>query len=152
MYRELLAVCRNYDAPPEQLWPVVADLAGYAEHVTGLTSSEVLSGEGNGARRECLTVKGERWTETVTEWQDGRSFEIEVDCDTYPAPLRQVFRRFTASWKVESEGTGSRVCIHFKPDVRGGWLLWPIVKLGARQTRKDLEYTLNSYELAVATV
>lgn len=149
MRRELLVVCRDFPTSADALWPVVADLSGYAHHVTGLESSPVISGVGLGAVRECNTTKDENWSERVSVWDEGRRYEIEVDTSTYPAPLKQLFRRFTGVWEVDPNAGGCRVCIRFVPDVRGGWLVWPLVKLGARQSRKDLEHTLTSYGNAV---
>ncbi len=145
MRRELLAVSRDYPQPADELWPVVADLDGYARHVTGLESTPLISGDGLGAIRECNTTTSQNWSERVSVWEPRRRYEIEVDTATYPTPLRQLFRRFTGIWEIEPVGDGCRVWIRFVPDVRGGWLVWPIVVLGARQSRRDLDFTLQSY-------
>ncbi len=151
MRKELMTVCRDYEQSAERLWAVVSDIDRYADHVTGLKASPVLSGDGEGAVRQCRTIKDETWSETVSRWVDGELYEIEVDASTYPFPLRQVFRRFTGTWRVEPRGEGSKVCMTFTPDVRGGYAVWPLVVLGARQTRRDLEYTLESYGRAAAS-
>lgn len=145
MRRELLRVCRDYQLAAEALWPVVADLDGYADHVTGLAATEVVSGSGQGATRTCRTIKDETWSEVVAVWEPGRRYIVEVDTATYPFPLKQLFRRFTGTWEVTPTPSGCRVCITMVPDVRAGWLLWPLVKLGARQSRADLGFTLESY-------
>ncbi|MEE8601714.1 SRPBCC family protein [Euzebya tangerina] len=146
MRRQLLSICREYDRPTAAMWAVVSDLDSYADHVEALASTPVLRGSGVGAVRQCVTTSDQRWQETVTAWDDGRSYEIEVDTSTYPVVLRGVFRRFTGVWRVEPVGEdGSRVCMDFIADVRGGCLLWPLVRLAARATRKDLEATLESY-------
>lgn len=145
MKKTLLDVCQNYDQPAEVLWDVVADLDRYADHVTGLVSSPVLSGSKQGAVRECNTTKGETWSESVVEWVEGSHYVIEVDTSTYPAPLRQLFREFSATWTVKPTSKGCEVSITMTPDVRGGWLVWPVVALAARKTENDLKHTLKSY-------
>ena len=148
MKKELLHVCLDYEVSATELWPIVADLNAYADHVTGLASTEVTSGSGVGATRTCRTVKGETWSEVVAVWEPGQRFVMEVDTATYPFPLKQLFRAFTATWELTPTPSGSQVCITFFPNVRAGWLLWPLVKFGARQSRRDLEYTLESYRSA----
>lgn len=148
MRRELLAVSADYRHPPEVMWPIVSDLSGYADHVTDLESSPVLSGSGAGAMRQCNTTGGDQWTEEVSQWHEGVSFELEVDTSTYPTPLRQLFRRFTGKWEVRPHDAGSQVQMTFVPDVRGGWLVWPLVVAGSRRTRRDLLDTLDSYGAA----
>ncbi len=150
MRRELLTVSRDVDASPAEVWPVIADIGGYADHVTDLATTHVLEGSGEGAVRECVTTKDERWREDVTVWRPNETYEVEVRTDTYPVPLQQVFRRFTGVWSVEPLGDGARVTISFIADVRGGWPMWRLLLLGMGSHRANLDATLRSYQSAIA--
>ncbi len=150
MRRELLSVTHEYDASPEEMWPVFADLVGYAKHVDDLRSTNVLQGAGLGAVRECVTTKDERWKEDVSVWKPFETYEVEVRTDTYPLPLKQIFRRFTGVWTIEPvSGGGSKATIRFIADVRGGWPAVQLLRLGMGSHRANLIRTLESYGNAV---
>jgi hypothetical protein len=141
---------RTYDVAPESMWPVVADLDGYADHVAGLAATTVLSGDGLGAVRQCTTTRNDSWTERVSDWQPARSYTLTVDTAGYPLPLRWLFRAFQGTWTLERVGAGSEVTIRFTADVRGGLLTRPLIALMARTSRRHLEDTLTSYGRAAA--
>ena len=136
---------RIYDLAPELLWPIIADLDGYADHVDGLSATTVVSGDGLGAVRQCTTTKNDSWTERVSDWQPGRTYTLTVDTSTYPVPLRQLFRTFQGTWTLHPAGAGSRVHIRFAAHVRGGVLTRPLVAVMARASSRHLEKTLTSY-------
>ena len=146
-----LTATRTYDAAPETMWAVIADLDGYADHVGGLAITEVVDGSNLGAQRRCETTGGDDWYERVVAWDEGRRYDIEVDTSTYPTVLRSVFSSFRGTWTVEPEADGSRVTIDFTGTVRGGRLAASVVQRMARRNQQDIEATLVSYGEAVRT-
>jgi hypothetical protein len=142
----VLEVSRDTDLPADVVWPVIADLDGYADHVTSLTSTTVVDGDRDGARRRCTDVRGRDWEETCVLWEDGRRYVIDVDVATYPADLRTLFRSFTGTWEVEPRSDGSTMRVRFEGDVRGGRVGAAVVSRMAAGVRRDLERTLASYE------
>lgn len=144
-----LQIHRDYDLPASALWPIVANLSGYAAHVGGLRST-VATGDGPDETRVCTDVKGRNWSERVSAWEEGHSYQVDVDTASYPIPLRQLFRRFTGTWTVEPRGESCRVTIRFDADVRAPF--GPIVRLMAKSSADDLEQTLASYGRAAAQV
>lgn len=152
-----LTVTRDYDLPADALWPVVADLDAYASHSDELARTEILSGGSGcdvsvGAVRRCTTGAGDSWTERVAAWSPGRSYRLDVDTDTYPFPLRQLFPTFAGTWTVDPTTTGSRVTIEFEARVRGGWMARPVVAIMRRKATRQLEDTLDSYGRVAAAV
>lgn len=144
-----LEVERVTDLPADVLWPVIADLDGYAGHAPSLSSTTVLAGAGDGARRRCVDARGRAWEETCVLWEEGRRYAVDVDVATYPVDLRAIFRTFRGTWEVEPrpEG-GSTMRMRFSGDVRGGRAGRAIVDRMAASARRDLEATLTSYERA----
>lgn len=139
---------RTFGMSPDVIWPIVADLDGYSDHVANLAVTEVLSGQGVGAVRRCENDRGQDWREAVVEWEDGRRYVIDVDTTTYPAPLRQMFRRFRGTWTVDPAPEGCEVTIRFDADIRGGPLGTALVRRMARSAERDLESILDSYGAA----
>lgn len=142
-----LEVARDSDLPVEAIWPIVADLDGYAAHVPTLSSTRVIDGARDGARRRCVDARGRDWEETCVLWEQGRRYTVEVDVSTYPPDLRAVFRSFRGTWDVVPRPDGgSTIRIRFDGDVRGGRAGAALVKRMAARATRDLEATLDSYE------
>ena len=142
---------RRYGVPAGTMWRIVADLDGYAEHVHNLAVTEVVSGSGEGALRRCENDRGQDWRESVATWDDGRQYVIEVDTTTYPAPLRQMFKRFRGTWTVTPESDGCEVSIRFDAEIRGGPIGSAVVSRMAKSAEDDLESILDSYGAAAGS-
>ncbi len=143
-----LEVSHRCDLPPAQLWPIISDLDAYADHADGLAETRVTDGSGPTAVRSCTDTRGGTWREAVSEWVEGERYTITVDTDTYPAPLRAMFRAFRGTWSVEPDGDGSIVRMAFDADIRGGALGRAMVGPMKRKAEKDVAATLRSYEHA----
>lgn len=151
MGRVTLEVERDTDLPAAVLWPIVADLDGFADHVASLSDTTVVAGAGDGARRRCVDGRGRDWEETCTLWEEGRRYVVEVDVSTYPADLRAMFRSFRGTWEVVPRpGGGSTIRLRFDGDVRGGRVGASVANRMAARARPDLEATLDSYVRAAA--
>ncbi len=100
---------RHVAAPPEIVWPVIADQQGYADVADNLSRVEVLAGDGLGMARRCYDNKGRGWNETCVLWDEGRAYSFEVDTSDYPYPLREV----RGTWAVDPEGPGSVITMTF---------------------------------------
>ena len=144
-----LTATRVYDATPDAMWSIVSDLDGYADHVGGLAITEVIDGHALGAVRRCETTRGDDWSEIVSEWDEGRRYVIDVETSTYPTVLRSIFTAFRGVWTVAPEGSGSRVTITFRGQVRGGPVAAAAVQRMAKRNLRDIEDTLASYGAAV---
>jgi hypothetical protein len=42
--------------------------------------------------RRCYDGRGRGWDEVCTLWEEGRRYQMRVRTETYPFPLRQMFR------------------------------------------------------------
>ena len=124
-------------------WSVVADLDGYHRHVPGLVRSDIVSGAGVGAVRECEDTAGGTWRETVTEWVPGRRVRVDVDVATYPSRFRALFHGFTGEWWTDD----GRVGIRFTATMRNG-MGWMASQVEDHLDR-DLPGILESYESAI---
>ncbi len=101
---------RAVAAPPEIVWPVIADQAGYADVADNLSRVELVAGEGLGMARRCYDNKGRGWNETCVLWDEGRAYSFEVDTSDYPFPLREV----RGTWGVEpAPGGASTITMRF---------------------------------------
>lgn len=83
----------RFAASPEDLWPVVVDIAAAAEALPHLSGAEILSGEGSVGRvSRCTNLKGQSWTETCFLWEEGRAFGTRADAHAadYPYPLEKL--------------------------------------------------------------
>ena len=83
----------HFAALPEDVWPVVIDIAAAAEALPHLSGAEILSGEGGVGRvSRCTNLKGQSWTETCFLWEEGRALGTRADADAadYPYPLEKL--------------------------------------------------------------
>lgn len=102
-----LAFSRAVSAPAAVAWEVVSDMSAFGEAAPGLSRTEVVSGAGEGMRRRCYDARGRGWDEVCTVWDEGRRYSMRVKTETYPFPLRQMFRGFAGAWAVEPDGPES---------------------------------------------
>ena len=144
----ILEVERRVAATPEMTWAVVGNVAGYANHVSGLSESIVVAGTGPDQMRRCTDTRGRSWDEACVAYEPGRLVSMRVDVSSYPIDLRLMFRAFEGTWEVEPAGEGSTIRMRFKAEPRRG-LGWVVKRLAAR-SRADLEAILDSYEAALA--
>ncbi len=138
------------EAPLSDVWNVVADLNGYADHVDGLQETAVISGDGPGVRRRCVDVSGNDWEETCVLWEPEQRYVVDVDVSTYPASYRAMFKEFKGTWSTKPVDNGTEVTIRFDAELRSIPGLSQLVKRLTDQTRSDLDKTLASYADAAA--
>jgi ribosome-associated toxin RatA of RatAB toxin-antitoxin module len=140
---------RVVQAPAEQVWVVVADVAGYAQVAPGLRHVEILQGDREGLRRRCYDARGRGWNETCTLWEPGRRFQMRVDTASYPFPLRQLLRSFQGTWSVDPLPEGTRISVQFDAEPRLGLLGRLAVRAIGRKAQHDLIRLLDNYEHAI---
>lgn len=103
-------VFRGYvEAPQEAAWEVVSDVAGFGDVAPNLSRAEVLEGTGEGMQRRCYDKGGRGWDEVCTLWEEGRRYEMRVRTETYPFPLRQMFRASAVTPRTKSESSTARM-------------------------------------------
>lgn len=136
-----LAFSRQVEGPPETAWQVVSDLEGFGEAAPGLSRVEVSEGSGEGTRRRCYDSRGRGWDEDCTLWEEGRRYAMRVRTETYPFPLRQMFRGFRGAWEVEPTPGGALVRMRYEVEPTTlGLLLWPAIRVTfARQCEQLLD-------------
>lgn len=142
---------RVIGAPTHDVWEVVADLDGYASHVSGLSETTVIEGREQGARRRCVDASGASWQETCVVWEPDSRYVVDVDVATYPWKFRSVFRAFSGTWSVVPEPDGSRVTICFRATPRRFPGVAALVRRAVPAVERDLDRILTSYESAVLT-
>jgi ribosome-associated toxin RatA of RatAB toxin-antitoxin module len=138
-------------APADLVWAVVADVAGYARIAPGLSHVEILGGDGQGLRRRCYDNQGRGWTETCTLWEPGHRFQMRVDTDSYPFPLRQLLRGFQGTWSVDAVPGGTRITVQFDAEPRLGLLGRLALRAMGGKADRDLTRLLDNYEQAIRT-
>jgi hypothetical protein len=142
---------RIVQAPAEQVWAVVADLAGYAQIAPGLSRVEILDGDQEGLRRRCYDHRGRGWNEVCTVWEPGHRYRMQVDTASYPFPLRQLLRAFQGTWSVDPVPDGTRITVRFDAQPRLGLLGRLAVGVMGRKAHRDLTQLLDNYEQAIWT-
>jgi ribosome-associated toxin RatA of RatAB toxin-antitoxin module len=100
---------RSVQASPDVAWEVVSDVGGFGDVAPNLSRAEVLEGQGQGMVRRCYDARGRGWSEDCTLWEEGHRYEMRVRTETYPFPLRQLFRDFRGTWEVEPSAEGTLV-------------------------------------------
>ncbi len=134
-----LTFSRQVEAPPDTAWSVVFDLAAFGDAAPGLSRVEVSGDAGQGMRRRCYDSRGRGWDEVCTLWEEGRRYEMRVRTETYPVPLRQMFRAFQGAWEVEPAGEGALVSMRYEVEPSAlGLLLWPAIRLTFTRQCKQL--------------
>lgn len=136
------------DANAESAWQIIADMNGYQDHVTGLSSTEVISGDGMGAVRHCVDSSGADWYETCDVWEPGSHYSVDVDVSTYLLKYRALFSAFRGTWSVATEGDKTRVGMRFDATLRKVPGVSMLVDRLVEQSTADLDATLDSYEAA----
>ena len=136
------------DASPDRAWQVIADMNGYQDHVTGLSTTEVVSGDGVGAVRHCVDTSGADWYETCDVWEPGSHYSVDVDVSTYPLKYRALFSAFRGTWSVTPSGDGTVIGMRFDATLRNVPGVAKLVKRLVEQSTADLDATLESYEAA----
>jgi carbon monoxide dehydrogenase subunit G len=127
------------DAPPSQVWEVLADFANIHKW-SPVVSHSVAAGEiacGGGASRTCSIPLMGSVTEHATAWVEGERIEIAV----HGAPM---IREMTSIWEVSPMGAGTRVTAQV--DYRAAWKPLGAVMAAtvmrimiSRQLRRSLE-------------
>jgi hypothetical protein len=147
-----LTFSREVQASPEVAWSVVSDLAAFGDAAPGLSRVEVSDDPGQGMRRRCYDSRGRGWDEVCTLWEEGHRYEMRVRTETYPFPLRQMFRAFKGAWEVEPAGGGVLVSMRYGVEPSAlGLLLWPAIRpTFARQCEQLLDNWQRRIELTEA--
>ena len=123
-YRYCVAV--DVAAAEEAVWRVVSDLGAIAEYVPSLASSRLVANKGSSqgalsSRRQCTSMRGDRWSEHITRFDEERhAFDVRfaTEAPDFPFPLRVMH----GGWQLESRPSGhTRVAVW--------WSLTPKVPL-----------------------
>jgi ribosome-associated toxin RatA of RatAB toxin-antitoxin module len=136
-------------APADQAWAVLADLAGYAQLAPGLSHIEILEGDGHRLRRRCYDHRGRGWNETCTLWEPGHRYGMQVDTASYPFPLRQLLRSFQGTWSVDPLPEGACITVQFDAQPRFGPVGRLALRAMGRKAHRDLAQLLDNYEHAI---
>lgn len=148
-----LEFSRAVGVAPDLAWQVVSDVVGFGDVAPNLSRAEILEGRGEGMLRRCYDGRGRGWNEVCTLWDEGRRYEMRVRTETYPSPLRQMFREFRGAWEVEPAGGGSTVSMRYQvePSVLGRLLWRPIRRTFERQCELLLDNWQREIEARVAS-
>jgi Polyketide cyclase / dehydrase and lipid transport len=110
-----ITVTRKSNASPASAWDLMSDFGAIDAFNPTLKESHLLDGSceiGLGAERQCTLKDGRNYIhERVVDWQEGRSYRIEVFGGTMPLDDLQ------AELAVEPSGTGAvlRMTMHYRP-------------------------------------
>jgi ligand-binding SRPBCC domain-containing protein len=104
------------DAPPEEVWSVLASLDLLDRYDPGVTKSEIVtsSREGPGSARRCELKPGGWFKEKVAEWSPNESLSFELFECTLPV------RRLKHSYTLTRDGSGTIVCQRMEYELKFG--------------------------------
>jgi carbon monoxide dehydrogenase subunit G len=106
------------NAPREKVWAVLADLGAIQNFNPGVKKSYYTSEarEGVGAGRVCELRPLGAIEENVSDWQEGKSFTLNV------RPLKKAppFKKATARFQLDSVGQKTRVAVDINYTLRFG--------------------------------
>ena len=93
------------DAPPDEVWSVLASLDLLDRYDPGVTKSEIVtsSREGPGSARRCELKPGGWFKEKVTDWTPNESLSFELFECSLPV------RRLKHSYSLTRDGSGTIV-------------------------------------------
>jgi hypothetical protein len=114
-------VHRTIEGTPDATWTVMTDHDLYARLAPNLSRVGPFTPTQGTARtgRTCWDIRGRHWDETLTSWEPGRTFSVEVDtrAESYPYPLEEM----RGTWSVTAAGPGrSLVTMRFEVRPRRG--------------------------------
>lgn len=92
-------------------------------------------------QRRCFDSRGRDWDEVCTLWEEGHRYSMPVKTETYPFPLRQMFRQFGGTWEVEPYMSVSRVTMRYDVELSPlGKAFGPLIRRAfARQCHAMLD-------------
>ncbi len=118
------------DAPPEQVWQVLADFGAVEKWaptvVRSRASSEIQRGVG--AKRVLKTTSGEETEEEVIEWNEGHDFTFEI-----PNGLASIITILREKWSVEQASTRTVVAVIMDYQTKGGFFNSIVERLFVRR-------------------
>ena len=136
-----LSLSRRIPATQQEVWDVISDIAGCADHISGIVEVELLTSEPVGV--------GTRWKETRLLL--GRRTSEEMSMTTFEPPLRYVVEaeacgaRFVSELRCEPDGEGATMLsmtMKTTPITFLARLMKPIAKLTMATSRKMIEQDL----------
>jgi carbon monoxide dehydrogenase subunit G len=108
------------NAPREKVWAVLADLGAIQNFNPGVKKSYYTSEarEGVGAARVCEFRPIGAVEESALDWQEGKSFTLDVR----PLEKAPPFKKATARFQLDSVGQKTRVAVDINYTLRFGLL------------------------------
>lgn len=95
-----IEVHRTIEGTPNAIWAAMTDHDLYARLAPNLSRVGPFAPAPGTAEtgRRCWDVRGKHWDETLTSWEPGRTFSVEVDthAESYPYPLEEM----RGTWSV----------------------------------------------------
>jgi ribosome-associated toxin RatA of RatAB toxin-antitoxin module len=145
MAERRLTVRRQGAASCASVWAVCADFPNLADHWSGLKASRPIGDQthGVGARRHVELKPVGALVETVTTWEDGRTFAT-TNQPSALVPFKQAQARLT----LEPDGDGCTIKFEYRYVPRGGpigRLTGPVID---RMLSRDFESMLAAFEQA----
>lgn len=126
------------DAPPEEVWSVLASLDALERYDPGVVRSEIVTDvrDGRGAARRCDLKPGGWFKERVSEWEPCESLSFELfECTL---PVRRLKHRYT----LTQEGTATIVRQQMEYELKFG----PVGKLmDAMMVRKKWDAGIKDF-------
>jgi hypothetical protein len=112
-----LTIRRQVAASCESVWALFADFPNLANHWDGLKASRPIGDQthGVGARRQVDLVPVGSLVETVTAWEEGRSFATSNQPSAL-VPFKQAEARLT----IEPNGDGTAITFDYQYVPKGG--------------------------------
>lgn len=137
------------DATPEQVWAVMGRFMHIDAFAPEIARVEALTEEvdGVGASRRCHFVKGGALVETVTNWEDGRSYRVALS-EFGAIPMKQAF----ADLRIEPRGGAARVVWAMEYQMKMGPLGWLMGQTMVRRSiGKVIDVNLEALAARVAS-
>lgn len=149
MTNRSITVTRDIDAPPEDVWKVLADFPNIAAWNTGVKASHTIGDAtgGVGARRHCDLAPAGGLDETIVEWVEGRRLVVTIDRATV-VPIKHA----TVTFTLDPDGARTPTSIEYRYRPKGGPLGRLAGRLLDRQLAKGFDGFLIDVETAARTI
>jgi carbon monoxide dehydrogenase subunit G len=110
----------SINASQQKVWDILADFGGIYKFNPGVSKSYSTStaNGGVGATRHCDLLPAGAVEERIIEWHEGRDYKIEI----YKGKGAPPFKTAVGHLKVQPDGSGSKVSMHFHYSLKFGFI------------------------------
>ncbi len=148
----IFEVNRRIKAHPPVVWKIISDHESYVEIAPDIIELEKLSEGKLGLRLRLHHKSGKVWEEKCTDWQENKSFTMQVISSGYPLPVKKMVR--TCSMQEDPLNILLTLKYEYTPKyaifgrILNKFHILPILKMYSHRFMDDLVAKINDAEQA----